>query len=406
MFESNQEEKPREKDLNDGENENMTKPNPDSFDGAEEMEQGGEVHTMPEKFLSPDQQKPAQKKSGGKKNLIIIIAIVVVVVGGLLGAAIYLFQRVMNPEPSNTNMVSNANEQVNDNDNANRSTNQNANDNENDNDNDNVNENSNDNQNSNANDNANLNTNDNENSNTNTNTNSNSNSNSNLNVNAPPADSEDTDDDELTDVEEEIYNTSPSKPDTDQDGYLDGEEVLAGYDPKDSGAIEDSEAVDSYVNSTYAYSILYPSSWLEDTVSSGKEVWFTSTTGEFIEVLVESNPGELDAKEWYLNQMTEENIDPDDLEEVRVGDLLGVKSLDGLSVYFAEDDFIYGVIYNIGTKNEINFRTTYTMVYKSLKTGVTVLDDTNTNTNSNVNSNSNANTNDNENANLNDNTNS
>lgn len=41
----------------------------------------------------------------------------------------------------------------------------------------------------------------------------------------------DSDNDGLTDWQEEIYKTDPNNPDTDGDGYLDGEEILSGYDP-------------------------------------------------------------------------------------------------------------------------------------------------------------------------------
>ena len=41
----------------------------------------------------------------------------------------------------------------------------------------------------------------------------------------------DYDFDGLSDWEEEIYKTSPTNPDTDGDGYLDGEEVASGFDP-------------------------------------------------------------------------------------------------------------------------------------------------------------------------------
>ncbi|MEA2113751.1 MAG: hypothetical protein U9P63_03825 [Patescibacteria group bacterium] len=42
---------------------------------------------------------------------------------------------------------------------------------------------------------------------------------------------DDADYDGLTDWEEKIYKTDPDNPDTDGDGYLDGEEVASGYDP-------------------------------------------------------------------------------------------------------------------------------------------------------------------------------
>ncbi len=41
----------------------------------------------------------------------------------------------------------------------------------------------------------------------------------------------DPDNDGLKNWEEEVYKTDPRDPDTDKDGYLDGEEVLSGYNP-------------------------------------------------------------------------------------------------------------------------------------------------------------------------------
>lgn len=45
----------------------------------------------------------------------------------------------------------------------------------------------------------------------------------------------DSDDDNLSDCGEEIIGSNPNNPDTDGDGYLDGDEVKNGYDPTMSG---------------------------------------------------------------------------------------------------------------------------------------------------------------------------
>ncbi|MFC1597953.1 hypothetical protein ACFL2M_00270 [Patescibacteria group bacterium] len=47
----------------------------------------------------------------------------------------------------------------------------------------------------------------------------------------------DTDEDGLTDAEEEEYGTDPEDEDSDDDGYLDGEEVEGGYDPLGPGEL-------------------------------------------------------------------------------------------------------------------------------------------------------------------------
>ncbi|HPL95271.1 MAG TPA: hypothetical protein PLF15_00615 [bacterium] len=47
----------------------------------------------------------------------------------------------------------------------------------------------------------------------------------------------DSDNDSLTDIEEEIFGTDLNNPDSDGDGYLDGEEVLNGYNPMGPGKL-------------------------------------------------------------------------------------------------------------------------------------------------------------------------
>jgi len=47
----------------------------------------------------------------------------------------------------------------------------------------------------------------------------------------------DSDQDGLTDQEEQALGTDPHNPDTDGDGYLDGAEVKAGYNPLGAGKL-------------------------------------------------------------------------------------------------------------------------------------------------------------------------
>ena len=55
------------------------------------------------------------------------------------------------------------------------------------------------------------------------------------NINAPLESDADWDDDGLPNREESFWNTDPNNPDTDGDGYLDGEEVASGHDPLITG---------------------------------------------------------------------------------------------------------------------------------------------------------------------------
>jgi len=91
--------------------------------------------------------------------------------------------------------------------------------------------------------NLNLNTNSSSNQNTNISVNNNTNTslNSNININTNFSLDNDSDSDGLTDMEEIIYGTDKDDPDTDGDGYEDGAEVEAGYDPSGAGKL-DSDA--------------------------------------------------------------------------------------------------------------------------------------------------------------------
>ena len=64
-----------------------------------------------------------------------------------------------------------------------------------------------------------------------------------LNTNAYPlgSDSIDSDNDELTDTMEAFWGTDPNNPDTDGDGYMDGEEVNNEYDPLRPGKLNIGE---------------------------------------------------------------------------------------------------------------------------------------------------------------------
>jgi hypothetical protein len=179
----------------------------------------------------------------------------------------------------------------------------------------------------------------------------------------------DTDKDGLTDEEEKIYTTDASKPDTDADGYADGLEVVNLYNPIGFAPvkIEDSGLVATYTNQTFNYSIFYPKTWIARALDeTNREVLFTSATGEFVQVIVEDNLEHLSALDWYLAkvpEVTAAEVKP----VVTKSGLEGVQSQDELTVYFSYGDYIYAITYNIGEKTELNFKSTFEMMYKSFK---------------------------------------
>ncbi|MFA6573190.1 MAG: hypothetical protein WCT13_03370 [Patescibacteria group bacterium] len=329
----------------------------EKFQNKNEKKSMGEIHTIPARFHSG----VAKTKGKSKKNLplIIIGAVALMLVLGVLAA--FMFQKIMGDK--NTNIADeNQNQAVlNQNTNiANQNGNTNAN----------LNENTNS---QNSNSNLNINSNQNQNSNLNTN------SGTTLNTNTTIVNSRDTDRDDLTDAEEEAFGTEPNKPDTDSDRYSDGIEVGSGYNPDGVGKISEMTTIGEYINKTFNYKILYPLSWIaQATDQTNKEVLFTSSLAEFVEVLVANNPSSQTAKEWYLAQYPELDSQTVTSFETWKGKE-GVIGIDGKTVYLATDDNIYIITYNYGTRTEASFRKTFEMMYESFE--ITQPSSTNSNTN-------------------------
>ncbi len=349
---------------------------------AQQPTGSGEIYTMPDKFLQdsgPVGDTGSGKKKGKLWTWILIIVIVLAIAGIIAGVAYYILNGL--PETQTTQQTNTAVENTNDvpvnentNDNANGNVNSNANANDNVNANDNANANTNENSNENTNDNANGNVNSNANANDNVNANDNANTNTdNTNASVSVVPSKDTDSDSLTNEEEQIYTTKADKPDTDTDGYNDGAEILAGYDPANptsSGRLSDSSLVESYKNKEYGYTILFPSEWIAEEVSQStdNEVFFTpsalDTAGQFVEVIVEENPTGFTAVDWYLDQQP--SVTEAELEKITSFEgLEGVLSTNGYTAYYTNNKYVYAISYQYGSSKELHFNSTFTMMAKS-----------------------------------------
>ncbi len=181
---------------------------------------------------------------------------------------------------------------------------------------------------------------------------------------------QDTDNDGLTDVEEGLFTTDFVNSDSDTDGYRDGLEVINLYNPAGFAPhkIEETALVKIYSNPTFNYTIFYPASWLAQALDeTNREVMFTSATGEFIQVIAEDNPERLPLMDWYLAKSP--GVSPAEVgtATTKRDGVLGIKSPDGLTVYFGAGDKIFAISYNVGVKTELNYKSTFEMMYKSFK---------------------------------------
>ena len=177
----------------------------------------------------------------------------------------------------------------------------------------------------------------------------------------------DTDSDGLTDLEEIlIYETDPRLPDTDSDGFLDGNEVFHRYHPNGltPHTLMDSEVVDAYqwsdLDGEAVYTILYPSMWkFEENEAEGVPViTFKATTGERIEI--------------ELYQYDFEDIDTEESEE----ELFATTSKNGyqmlvstsqLKAYVQIGQEVYSFRYDPGIKGTIDYLQTFQMMLNSLE---------------------------------------
>ncbi|MFA5358875.1 MAG: hypothetical protein WC310_03595 [Patescibacteria group bacterium] len=176
----------------------------------------------------------------------------------------------------------------------------------------------------------------------------------------------DTDADNLTDLEEAMYGTSPNKPDTDLDSYLDGQEVAGGYDPMlINKKITDSSQIKKYFSQRFSFAILYPAKWTY-SISGVREdrIIFSSADNETINLSVID--GQTSLEEWYRQNVDNKQVNIP-LRVLPNGDQV-ITSLNGLAIYTKKSgiNIIYSLVYQPNSENEVNYKTTFEMMAGSI----------------------------------------
>ncbi len=179
----------------------------------------------------------------------------------------------------------------------------------------------------------------------------------------------DADNDDLTNAEEFLYGTQIDKNDTDEDTYLDGDEVLNLYDPisKTGKLVDNVNIVRVFYNDPQRYSVLYPTKWVaENKTSDYKEtVFYDDKNGDFFKIQVYENPQGQTLKSWYLSFAP--GVKPDDLLDFKAKTINGISTKDGLNIYFADNDKIYALSYIYTSETELNYFSTFLMFTKSFR---------------------------------------
>jgi len=182
----------------------------------------------------------------------------------------------------------------------------------------------------------------------------------------PPA-GLDTDSDGLSDVEEALYGTNSRKPDTDGDGFLDGNEVFHLYNPngRAPGKLIEAGLVKE-VKGSVGWTMLIPTSWtLKLTNEDGSQAVIETGHPETFTVAVKDNPQSLPIVQWYM-------ADHPDVQESQILQYRSKKGYEGiigpdlLTTYIPWGNKVFVFTYGLNGQPFINYRTTYSMMLNSL----------------------------------------
>lgn len=180
----------------------------------------------------------------------------------------------------------------------------------------------------------------------------------------------DLDNDGLTDLEEEIFDTDSGTSDTDRDGYYDGQEVNNLYNPKGVAPVRliDSGLITEYTNPIWQYRIYYPATWqIGEVDKEYNQVIFSAVTGDYIEVLVfQKNDGEKFV-DWFARKGINQKITDLQNFQNRFQEN-GQRRQDNLVNYFERDNNVYVIIYHPASENGfVSFRHVVQMSVQSFR---------------------------------------
>lgn len=184
-----------------------------------------------------------------------------------------------------------------------------------------------------------------------------------------PAPGADTDGDGLTTVEETLFGTDASKPDSDDDGFSDSVEIVNLYNPIGFRPTKLAEAglVKDFERSGFGFTILIPTAWnpqpdipeLADTIAAFEA---DDETTFFIEM--EKKPAGQTLLDWYLSRHSKES--PSEVQPMTTkSGVEGVRSPDGREVYLALGDDVYMLTNAAFDAVNPRFESTFTMFINS-----------------------------------------
>lgn len=185
----------------------------------------------------------------------------------------------------------------------------------------------------------------------------------------PPA-GLDTDSDGLTDLEEELLKSDPRDPDTDADGFLDGNEAFHLYNPngRAPARLVDAGLLKPFSSGT-GWNILLPNPWnVVLDAADGSKATITTGHGELFRLSIVLNPQRQPILAWY-KAAHPEATDAQILKYRSKRGYEGIIGADQLTTYLPWGDKVFVFTYDFGGQPFKNFSTASAMVLNSLELG-------------------------------------
>lgn len=181
----------------------------------------------------------------------------------------------------------------------------------------------------------------------------------------------DADADGLSDREEIIYQTDATKPDTDGDGFLDGNEVFTLHSPiaPPPTTLLESGIVKTYRNAPLGYSIWYPTVWSSSSTIDGSKVSFNSSDPSdlsMINAVVVEAASDLGLRNWYASQYPEADINSLQSYATK-GGYQGLQDKEKLNTFIKQDKKVFIISLDLSGQDTVWYRTTYGTMLNSLK---------------------------------------
>ncbi len=176
----------------------------------------------------------------------------------------------------------------------------------------------------------------------------------------------DSDSDGLTDLEENLlYKTNPNLPDSDADGFLDGNEVFHRYNPSGTapGTLLDAGAVRLF--DANGIQLSFPVPWQTSSPSDQKQS-FESTTGETIQLtlfpVLDDTQQQTFINTWILEKGGQEQI----IKTLSKGGYDLYLTQDKLHALIVFDSKIAEFVYDFGYKTTMDYLQTFQMMLNSI----------------------------------------